>query len=158
MMPWRVKLTHGLVGAFGLDEHMDVLQAVDAHPEQYKLYHSDVYINALTSIVKGIQPAAKYNIGVLLKEKGLEEDQWYPENPIFIGMTKYIAKYTGASLAAAATVSQGHHDIAINWSGGMHHAMKGNAFGFCYVNDCVLAIKHLLHTYGRVLYVDIDLQ
>lgn len=29
--------------------------------------------------------------------------------------------------------------------------------GFCYINDCVLAILELLKTYDRVLYVDIDI-
>jgi hypothetical protein len=31
-------------------------------------------------------------------------------------------------------------DIAVNWSGGLHHAKKGEASGFCYINDIVLAI------------------
>ena len=35
-------------------------------------------------------------------------------------------------------------DIAINWSGGLHHARKSEASGFCYVNDIVLAILELL--------------
>jgi hypothetical protein len=28
----------------------------------------------------------------------------------------------------------------VNWSGGLHHAKKGEASGFCYINDIVLAI------------------
>jgi acetoin utilization deacetylase AcuC-like enzyme len=28
-------------------------------------------------------------------------------------------------------------DIAINWSGGLHHAKKSEASGFCYINDLV---------------------
>jgi len=35
-------------------------------------------------------------------------------------------------------------DIAINWAGGLHHAKKSEASGFCYVNDIVLAILELL--------------
>ncbi len=35
-------------------------------------------------------------------------------------------------------------DIAINWSGGLHHAKKFEASGFCYVNDIVIAILELL--------------
>jgi len=35
-------------------------------------------------------------------------------------------------------------DIAVNWSGGLHHAKKSEASGFCYVNDIVLAILELL--------------
>jgi len=47
-------------------------------------------------------------------------------------------------------------DIAINWAGGLHHAKKYEASGFCYANDCVLGIIELLKTYQRVLYIDID--
>ncbi len=42
-------------------------------------------------------------------------------------------------------------------SGGMHHAKKAEASGFCYINDIVLAILELLKTHQRVLYVDIDI-
>ena len=52
--------------------------------------------------------------------------------------------YAGASLAAARKLCAGTTDIAINWSGGLHHAKKGEASGFCYVNDIVLAILELL--------------
>ena len=38
----------------------------------------------------------------------------------------------------------GKTDIAINWAGGLHHARKDEAAGFCYVNDIVLAILELL--------------
>ncbi|XP_015775327.1 PREDICTED: histone deacetylase 3-like [Acropora digitifera] len=48
-------------------------------------------------------------------------------------------------------------DIAINWAGGLHHAKKCEASGFCYVNDIVVAILELLKYHSRVLYVDIDI-
>jgi histone deacetylase 1/2 len=47
-------------------------------------------------------------------------------------------------------------DIAINWSGGLHHAKKCCSSGFCYINDIVICILELLKTYTRVLYLDID--
>ena len=34
-------------------------------------------------------------------------------------------------------------------AGGMHHAKKAEASGFCYINDIVLAILELLKTYRR---------
>ena len=40
--------------------------------------------------------------------------------------------------------------------GGLHHAKRFKASGFCYVNDIVLGIQYLLRTFPRVLYVDID--
>ena len=50
----------------------------------------------------------------------------------------------------------GETDIAINWAGGLHHAKKREASGFCYINDIVLAILEMLRTVPRVLYIDID--
>jgi histone deacetylase 1/2 len=54
-------------------------------------------------------------------------------------------------------LNEGVSDIVINWAGGLHHAKKSGASGFCYVNDCVLAILELLKTHARVLYIDIDI-
>ena len=56
----------------------------------------------------------------------------------------------------AARLSRDKCDIAINWAGGLHHAKKGEASGFCYVNDIVLGILELLRYHARVLYIDID--
>ena len=42
-------------------------------------------------------------------------------------------------------------------AGGLHHAKKSEASGFCYVNDIVLAILELLKKHQRVLYIDIDI-
>ena len=44
----------------------------------------------------------------------------------------------------AARLNQNQSDIVINWAGGLHHAKKSEASGFCYVNDCVLAMLELL--------------
>ena len=49
----------------------------------------------------------------------------------------------------AASLASGKADLAFNWSGGMHHAKKAEASGFCYVNDIVLAILELLKVGGR---------
>ena len=48
---------------------------------------------------------------------------------------------------------RGHFD---QLAGGLHHAKKREASGFCYINDIVLGILELLRTYPRVLYIDID--
>jgi len=64
--------------------------------------------------------------------------------PVFDGMYDFCRSYAGASLAGARKLTAGQTDIAINWSGGLHHAKKNEASGFCYVNDIVLAIMELL--------------
>jgi histone deacetylase HOS2 len=71
-------------------------------------------------------------------------------------MWDYFRYYTGASLDGARVLVSGQSDIAINWSGGLHHAHKARAAGFCYINDIVLAIQQLLLVHTRVLYIDID--
>ena len=64
--------------------------------------------------------------------------------PVFGDMYQFCRMYAGASLAGARKLCAGTTDIAINWSGGLHHAKRGEASGFCYVNDIVLAILELL--------------
>jgi acetoin utilization deacetylase AcuC-like enzyme len=64
--------------------------------------------------------------------------------PIFADMYDFCRMYTGGSLAGARKLCAGTTDIAINWAGGLHHAKRGEASGFCYVNDIVLAILELL--------------
>eukprot|EP00850_Spirogloea_muscicola_P019369 SM000189S04086 [mRNA] locus=s189:244964:248735:+ [translate_table: standard] len=58
---------------------------------------------------------------------------------------------------AARRLNHGLSDIAINWAGGLHHAKKCEASGFCYINDLVLGILELLKYHARVLYIDIDI-
>lgn len=72
--------------------------------------------------------------------------------PIFSDMYDFCRMYAGGSLAGARKLSAGTTDIAINWSGGLHHAKRGEASGFCYVNDIVLAILELLRSeqYGNL--------
>lgn len=60
------------------------------------------------------------------------------------------------TIEGAARLSRDKCDIAVNWAGGLHHAKKGEASGFCYINDIVLGILELLRYHPRVLYIDID--
>lgn len=76
--------------------------------------------------------------------------------PVFDGLYRYCTLYAGASLDAATRLTSQQSQIAINWSGGLHHAKKSNASGFCYINDIVVAILQLLLYHPRVLYIDID--
>ena len=60
----------------------------------------------------------------------------------------YVALYwfplPWSSSAAAVKLNKKQTDIAVNWAGGLHHAKKSEASGFCYVNDIVLGIVELL--------------
>ncbi|EIW73405.1 hypothetical protein TREMEDRAFT_24902 [Tremella mesenterica DSM 1558] len=76
--------------------------------------------------------------------------------PPFEGVFEFCTISAGGSISAAERINSGHADIAINWAGGLHHAKKNEASGFCYVNDIVLAILELLRIHTRVLYIDVD--
>lgn len=77
--------------------------------------------------------------------------------PVFDGLYEFCQMYTSGSIAGAVHLNEDKSDIAINWAGGLHHAKKCEASGFCYINDCVLAILELLKKHQRVLYIDIDI-
>lgn len=77
--------------------------------------------------------------------------------PVFEGLFDFCSASAGGSIGAAVKINRGDADIAINWAGGLHHAKKCEASGFCYVNDIVLGILELLKVHRRVLYVDIDI-
>ena len=72
-------------------------------------------------------------------------------------MFNFCQIYTGGSVGGAVRLNHKQTDTVINWAGGLHHAKKNEASGFCYVNDIVLAILELLKVHQRVLYIDIDI-
>lgn len=76
---------------------------------------------------------------------------------MFDGLYEFCQLSSGGSVAAAVKLNKQAADIAVNWAGGLHHAKKSEASGFCYVNDIVLAILELLKYHQRVLYIDIDI-
>jgi acetoin utilization protein AcuC len=79
------------------------------------------------------------------------------DDPVFPGMHEAAAMVTGATLAAARAVwtSAAQHGASI--AGGLHHAMTGNASGFCVYNDLAIAIAWLLGQGAeRIAYVDVD--
>jgi len=64
----------------------------------------------------------------------------------------------GTIIAAAEAM---HNGIAINFSGGYHHASHDRGEGFCIYADIALAIAHLrqsgdLGAADRVLIIDLD--
>ena len=72
-------------------------------------------------------------------------------------MHEASALIAGASVEAARRVWTGQAPRAVNVSGGLHHAMPGNASGFCIYNDIAVAIDWLLdHGAQKVAYVDVD--
>ena len=55
--------------------------------------------------------------------------QWVCPSSVFM-----LSTQTSSSPEGAARLSRDKCDIAVNWAGGLHHAKKSEASGFCYVN------------------------
>jgi acetoin utilization protein AcuC len=76
---------------------------------------------------------------------------------VFTGMHAASALVAGATLGAARAVWSGSAQHAASIAGGLHHAMRANASGFCIYNDPAIAISWLLaQGVERIGYVDID--
>ncbi|KAL4361591.1 hypothetical protein GQ457_04G004270 [Hibiscus cannabinus] len=148
MKPHRMRMTHCLLAHYGLLQHMQVVKPFPAKDRDLCRFHADDYVDFLRTVTPesqqdNLQQLKRFNVG--------------EDCPVFDGLYNFCQTYAGGSVGGALKLNHGLCDIAINWSGGLHHAKKCEASGFCYVNDIVLAILELLKMHQRVLYVDIDI-
>ncbi|KAK2524856.1 Hdac3 [Columba guinea] len=148
MKPHRLALTHSLVLHYGLYKKMIVFKPYQASQHDMCRFHSEDYIDFLQRVspnnMQGFTKSLNaFNVG--------------DDCPVFPGLFEFCSRYTGASLQGATQLNNKICDIAINWAGGLHHAKKFEASGFCYVNDIVIGILELLKYHPRVLYIDIDI-
>ena len=155
MAPARVELTMELARAFGVlsapgvtvvcPAPASMLDLATVHLERY----IDVVQRAGTPIPGTPFPAAAESSVVF----GLGT----ADNPVFTGMHEASALVAGATLAAAQAVWTGSAQHGASIAGGLHHAMRASASGFCVYNDPAIAINWLLQAGARrVAYVDID--
>ncbi|CAA7395300.1 unnamed protein product [Spirodela intermedia] len=148
MKPHRIRMTHALLAHYGLLQNMQVFKPCPARDRDLCRFHADDYV----AFLRSISPETQQDQIRALKRFNVGEDC-----PVFDGLFNFCQTYAGGSMGGAVKLNHGLCDIAINWAGGLHHAKKCEASGFCYVNDIVLAILELLKHYERVLYVDIDI-
>lgn len=82
----------------------------------------------------------------------------YGDTPAYPGVYGASANVVGAALEGLEHVMSGACCRTFQPIGGLHHARRGTAAGFCVFNDCGVVIDTLREKYGvkRVAYVDID--
>ena len=78
------------------------------------------------------------------------------DNPPFPGMHDAAASVAGGSLRAMEGILRGDVEHAFHPGGGLHHALRARASGFCIYNDPALAIARARRDGLRVLYIDLD--
>jgi acetoin utilization protein AcuC len=80
------------------------------------------------------------------------------DTPAFPGVYQASAHVVGAALDGLQRIMAGDALRTFQPIGGLHHAAREHAAGFCVFNDCGVVIDTLRSQYGirRVAYVDID--
>src|SRR5664279_277474 len=145
MDPIRWELTWQLAGSLGVLDEYQVVAPKPADADTLALVHTLGYVDAVRrASAKGFHFSVGHGLGTT-------------DDPIFAGMHEAAALIAGGSITAALAIASGEVDRAVNFCGGLHHAMADSASGFCVYNDAALAIAALLEAgVRRVAYVDID--
>jgi acetoin utilization protein AcuC len=146
LAPVRVELTMALARELGVlaQPSVSVRVPAPAEMEELELVHDAAYIDAVRQAGYDGLGNGRFGLGT-------------PDNPVFDGMHEASTLVAGATLAAARAVWRGDALHAVNIAGGLHHAMRGYASGFCVYNDPAIAISWLLAEGAqRVAYVDVD--
>ena len=134
-------LTHGLLSSGRVTE-ADLVLATPATRDQLALVHTDAYLDQLDRLTSG------WPIQRGLLRSG--------ENRINSDLYAFIRASVGGTIEAARIALE--HGVAMNLSGGYHHAFADREEGFCFVNDVAVAIE-VLRAEGRVervMIVDLD--
>jgi acetoin utilization protein AcuC len=143
----RLKLTMDLIAAYDLlpDDRGVQENTRLATKEEVLSFHTHDYWNSLHDANSG-------HSDLDLSAYGLGPG----DNPIFPGVLDWGRFGGGGALQAGEWITSGQGERAFHIAGGMHHAHKNKASGFCYINDPVLVILYLLSQGKRVAYIDMD--
>ena len=148
LRPERVLLTYDHIENLGLAEKVRLVPSRSATDDEVAAVHDQEFIGMVKAI----------DAGEVDEREGLGFGLGTPDDPIFAGMHPASAAVCGASITAAELVASGECDHAFNPAGGLHHARRREASGFCIYNDPAVAIARVLDMRPdwRVMYIDVD--
>lgn len=123
------------------DPRLSIISPVTARVEDLLLFHSAEYISFVER---------KSDEGTGFLDQG--------DTPAFPGVYEASRIVVGSTLTALDAIMTGTVEHAFVPVGGLHHARRGRAGGFCVFNDPAVAIEAAMARYKleRILYVDID--
>jgi acetoin utilization protein AcuC len=146
--PKRLELTVSLIEEMGLIGGPDtvMLPPRAATEEELLRVHSREYVDVVKRVSGGCRPGEAWDWGL-----GTDD------TPVFPGMHDITSLVVGGTLRAAELVMGGEVTRAFNLCGGLHHAHRDRASGFCVYSDLAAAIAWIRETHGaRVMYIDYD--
>jgi acetoin utilization protein AcuC len=124
----------------GLAQQVSVIEPRSASEEELRSFHSAEYLDF-------VRERSASGVGFL--DGG--------DTPAFKGVYEAASLVVGATLAAKDAIMAGECRRAFVPIGGLHHAARNRAAGFCVFNDCGVAIEQLkLAGLKHIAYVDID--
>ena len=137
-----------LIQLMGWVNEEQIIKNKPAEIDELIKFHDLEYVKALKKAEEELDLPdylkRKYNIGI-------------GNNPIFSEVFSRPASAAKASIKAVEMIANKQAKKILNISGGTHHGRKSEAYGFCFLNDCVLAILKALELgFSKVLYIDID--
>jgi len=149
LTPRRLELTVDLLRRLDLigGEHTPVVMPRLAELAEVAAVHDVAYIDAVRAASLDPRPRA----GLAAFGLGTEDVPLVPD------MDPAARLVCGATLTATEWVMSGRATRAFSIAGGLHHARRAEAAGFCIYNDLAIAIRWAQRNYAcRVMYVDID--
>jgi acetoin utilization protein AcuC len=150
LQPIRVKLAVELIRSTSLIEHAHLLPPRPASIAELEHVHSAEYVDLVRKLSN---PAERRHVSPrAIDAAGFAS----ADNPISDALHDGTAIVVGASLVAAEAIEGGVALHAFSPSGGLHHAHRDRASGFCTYNDAAIACEWLKRRGHRVAYVDVD--
>ncbi|MEX1030659.1 MAG: acetoin utilization protein AcuC [Paenibacillaceae bacterium] len=146
----RLLLTHELLFHIQALSSTDFIKPRQLDEQTLLSVHTSEYVSMVKALstptpsVNAISSAEQYGLGL-------------GDTPFFNGMHEATLATVAGSVTAVDLVMSGEYKHAIHLAGGLHHAFRNKAAGFCVYNDASVAIAHIQEKYGaRVLYIDTD--
>ena len=150
LQPIRVKLAVDLIKSTGLIEHSHLVPPRAATIDELALVHSRKYIDLVRKLS---DPAGRRHVSPdEIDAAGFAS----ADNPISDELHEGTSLVVGASMVAAEAIDSGAALHVFSPSGGLHHAHRDRASGFCTYNDAAVACRWLKDRGHRVAYVDVD--